>query len=219
VLTDAAYRDDLLATMPRVAKKTESILEGVKRRGAAAGQAMDAQTEARLRPQIEHEAFAKEIVAMLQRVARRQNAQAAQRALRAPPGHECATWDQLPAHAIVELADAARGWTIIDDYLGEDGEWADAVHDDILRLDTLDEKLQRRVRGDGSGEKEREAMLRVEPNDATEASYPALFELLTHLHALPFELNAKVRWSMKRSFQIRTQDRSFQYFHNSSHSF
>ena len=59
VLTDPMYRADLVEMMPSVAAKAESVLEGVKRRGATAGQTMDAHTESVLRPQIEHEAFAK----------------------------------------------------------------------------------------------------------------------------------------------------------------
>ena len=124
VLTDPTYRADLIEMMPSVAAKAESVLEGVKRRGAKAGQTMDAHTESVLRPQIEHEAFAKGVIAMLQRVARRQNAAAANRAaLRAAPSHERAAWDQLPSHAIASLANPAACHAVLDGFLGEDGEW------------------------------------------------------------------------------------------------
>ena len=59
-----------------------------------------------------------------------------------------------------------------------------------------DGKLQRRVDAHGAAASRaapREAMLRVDPSPELEEQYPALFELITRLHALPFELNAKVR--------------------------
>ena len=68
--------------------------------------------------------FAKGVIAMLQRVARRQNAAAANRsALRAAPSHERAAWDQLPPHAIASLADPAACHAVLDDFLGEGGDW------------------------------------------------------------------------------------------------
>ncbi len=56
--------------MPKVISSAISVLEGVKRRGAAAGEYMDPDTETVLRPQIMQEAFAREVIKLLQEISK-----------------------------------------------------------------------------------------------------------------------------------------------------
>ena len=66
LLADKEFAAELTEAAPRVQAKAESVLAGVKRRGAAMGDmgAMDAATERAMMDQILNEAFAREIVAV-----------------------------------------------------------------------------------------------------------------------------------------------------------
>ena len=69
---ERSAREELTQLMPRVKAKAHSVLDNVKRKGAAAGDVMDAATEVFLWPQVLREAFAHEVVKMVKRVSSRQ---------------------------------------------------------------------------------------------------------------------------------------------------
>ncbi|KAI9911464.1 hypothetical protein PsorP6_009734 [Peronosclerospora sorghi] len=205
LLADPWYAHELVALMPRVQEKAARVLQNVKRRGAQEGEQMDATTERRLLPQVLHEAFAREVLAIVHRVNYHKHVQLANdERLLADPNADVATWDQLDETCLNALLRErnGRGFVAVRDaFMGE--EWTHLLLSDVVRMATngllLTASLQyndakqlvcqQSVRNQietGSGAK----MRFVERQDCTEA-YPALSELIEKLHALPYEMNRK----------------------------
>ncbi|CAM9639279.1 unnamed protein product, partial [Phaeothamnion confervicola] len=172
-----------------------------------------AATEATLAPQTLQEAFAREVVAAVRAVHARAGAAAAATAAEASPDAEPARWEQLEPATVAALASAAgAGWALQDGFLGE--EWAPLLLHDATRLTAAIASpaggAARRMQpvptlGNGapacagcssssSGEKDRirsgtfGEIAWLEPAELADA-FPALHELVTALHGLPFELN------------------------------
>jgi tetratricopeptide (TPR) repeat protein len=237
LLANAVYSNELEGLMPKVEAKADSVLNNVKAKGVAQGDVMDPQTEAMLRPQVLKEAFAREIVAMVNRVNRQQHAQRAKDTQSiASPLSELATWDQLDPETLQGLLKTDGGFAVQDEFMGD--EWCSVILKDIVRLSkaetmapaggSVDERAAKLGPGFGKGmdkggssgtgafaagegsafEKAGMAvggtageMLWVDANtERYEEEYPALHELLTQLHALPFELNKKARLSLSIPF-------------------
>ena len=131
LLRSDGYREELTQLMPRVKAKAHSVLDNVKRKGAAAGDVMDAATEAFLWPQVLREAFAHEVVKMVKRVSSRQHLRHANdSSALASPHADQAMWDQLPESVVPDLAQ--NGFAQLDDFLGED--WPPLVLADARRF-------------------------------------------------------------------------------------
>lgn len=179
LLRSEGYCDELAQLMPRVKAKAHSVLDNVKRKGAAAGDVMDAATEAFLWPQVLREAFAHEALKMVKRVSSAQHLRHANdNAALASPHADQATWDQLPRCVIPDLAQ--HGFTQLDGFLGE--EWPPLILADVRRFASSG-RMARAAETDGM-------IAWIEVDQCTE-EYPALAELLQQLHALPHELNRK----------------------------
>ncbi|KAF1322511.1 hypothetical protein FI667_g11162, partial [Globisporangium splendens] len=213
LLEDPWYEDELLSLMPKVEAKAHSVLENVKKRGAAQGEIMDPATEATLRPQVLQEAFGREVLAMVHRVNTKKHALLANDARTlADPQSELATWDQLTSECLDDLlssqsnknedSDKVAGVTVTDGFMGE--EWTQLLLDDVQRMARNDLLMDIADRGDvaltgnvaiGGASKEENGsgygrMRFVEPSEC-EQEYPAVAELLEKLHALPYEINRK----------------------------
>ena len=70
LLDHPTFASELEDLVPAAEAKAASVLANVKKRGAREGDAMDARTEALLRPQILREAFGRELVKCIERVNR-----------------------------------------------------------------------------------------------------------------------------------------------------
>ncbi|KAF0717127.1 Aste57867_2472 [Aphanomyces stellatus] len=183
LLEDPWYETEMLELMPKVQAKAQSVLENVKRKGAAMGDHMDATTEAMLRPQVLREAFGREVLAMLQRVAVQKHAMLAQDARRiADPDADCATWDSLPSRATLDAVLVGPGFGTADAFLGAD--FVPLVQSDVRRM----HKQKQLLAADG-------CFLRffvdTDDGNASTEQFPALAELLEKLRALPHEINRK----------------------------
>ncbi|CAM9957946.1 unnamed protein product, partial [Choristocarpus tenellus] len=88
-----------------------------------------------------------------------------------------------------------------DSFLGEG--WAAIVLNDCLRLASGSRLTERLPAAGVSGCCRGEEVAWVEPGELEEA-YPAMFELVTNLHALPFELNCKAGLRLSRPFRAST---------------
>lgn len=151
LLEDPWYEEELLALMPKVEAKAESVLKNVKARGADQGEFMDATTEAKLRPQVLQEAFGREVLAMVHRVNYKKHMMMANdvRTL-ADPRAECADWDQLSSAFLDALlvtksfsvdtsgsgggdpGSRVAGVAVMDDFMGE--EWTEILLADVQRM-------------------------------------------------------------------------------------
>lgn len=217
LLEDPWYEHELLALMPRVEAKAESVLENVKRRGAAQGEVMDAATESSLRPQVLQEAFGREVLAMVHRVNYKKHVMLANDARTlADPTADAASWDQLSSAFLDALllgdtstTDAGvAGVAVMDGYMGE--EWADVLLADAQRMVKNNLLMETNVRTaiDVQSLQRGAAAAATTPSaPATRAAtsgrmrflelsecqreYPAVAELIEKLHALPFEMNKK----------------------------
>jgi hypothetical protein len=198
LLEDPWYENELLSLMPKVQAKAQSVLANVKKKGAAQGDIMDAATEQLLMPQILQEAFGREVLAMVHRVNYKKHVLLANDARTiADPQADEATWDQLPDLFLDELfrglavrEDDVAGTAVLDDFMGED--WRPLVLSDAQRmvkngllLDTAPSGGASSIAGAAAGR------VRFLENADCESEFPAMAELLTKLHALPFEINAK----------------------------
>ncbi|ETV79468.1 hypothetical protein H257_07469 [Aphanomyces astaci] len=189
LLEDPWYEQEMIDLMPKIQAKANSVLDNVKRKGATVGDVMDAATEAILRPQVLREAFGREVLTMLQRVATKKHAMLAQDASRiADPDAACALWDQLHEATLTSLlgADSApRFFGVQDDFLGAD--FVPLVRSDVLRM----HKQGQLVRGDGCHV--RFLDISTDSNKSFADNFPALADLVEKLHALPHEINHKRR--------------------------
>jgi len=146
--------------VPEALAKATSVLAGVKARGLAAGDVMDAQTEHMLWPQIVNEALARSVVALVRRQHRRQHRVHSldPRNLALPPAKSSSSdgstseggigskdakgadsvavappweFEQLEKSTAAHLS-SNQGFACVDDFLGAD--WPDLVLADVLRL-------------------------------------------------------------------------------------
>ncbi|RHY34430.1 hypothetical protein DYB32_001341 [Aphanomyces invadans] len=189
LLEDPWYEQEMVVLMPKIQAKANSVLDNVKRKGAIVGDVMDATTEAILRPQVLREAFGREVLAMLQRVATKKHAMLARDTSRiADPDAECASWDQLHDATLASLLDAnspdTQFYGVQDDFLGAD--FVPLVRSDVLRM----HKQGQLVQGDMC--LVRFLDVSSMPTELTD-NFPALAELVEKLHALPHEINHKRR--------------------------
>ncbi|GLE05604.1 hypothetical protein PINS_up014636 [Pythium insidiosum] len=202
LLEDPWYETELLALMPKVQLKADSVLTNVKKRGAAMGEIMDAATEQRLLPQVLQEAFAREVLAMVHRVNYRKHVLLATDARTiADPTAEQATWDQLPAPFLQDLLsesprvddDSVAGTAVLDEFMGE--EWTSVLRNDVERMARQGMLMEMTspvdVQAGGRGTVPSCGRMRFIERSDCEKEFPALAELLERLHALPYELNAK----------------------------
>jgi hypothetical protein len=68
LVSDARYADAVRALVPGATERARKVLDAVKVRGAVEGDFMDADTEAALWPNVFQEAFAREVVALMNRI-------------------------------------------------------------------------------------------------------------------------------------------------------
>lgn len=218
LLEDPWYEQELLALMPKVQAKAESVLGNVKKRGAAQGEIMDADTERMLMPQVLQEAFGREVLAMVHRINTKKHALLANDTrMLADPANEMADWDQLDDAFLdallgtsVDSQDssvASTGAAFLDDFMGED--WVELLQNDVHRMakkqllmpavSSVDIEALRRadataVKGTTPSVKKSAhptgKLLFIESSDCA-SEYPALAELVEKLHALPYEMNKK----------------------------
>ena len=199
LLNDPIYQHPLQNIMPTVIAKANRIIDNVKRKGAAQGEVMDQQTEDVLRPQVLMEAFAREITGVVNRTAAMVSKQFALLGARiADPNDDRAQWDLLPEPTMKAWDTEGQGFAVADAFMG-DG-FSSLVLDDLKRLRASD-RLQPTVvedvharsstKGRVSGQPLCTLIAWLEPGESLEEQYPALSELFSSLHALPFELNAK----------------------------
>ncbi|OQR96336.1 hypothetical protein ACHHYP_16023 [Achlya hypogyna] len=179
LLSDAAkYEAELIALMPKVEAKANLVLENVKRKGAAMGDIMDAATEAALRPQVYQEAFARELLAMIQRVNASTHAALAQDSrFIADPTAECAHWDLIDDTVGKRLFADGAAFAVQDDFMGE--EYLPLLLSDARRLKKQGKLLP----------VDQASMRFWTKESGLSDDFPALAEVVEKLQALPFALN------------------------------
>jgi len=191
LLETPLYANELEAVaVPQAMAKAKSVLENAKRKGAAQGETMDAQTEAMLWPQVVNEALARSIVDMVRKLHMHQH-----RAVAANPRNiasvdaEEATWEQLDASVVEALGNGGAGFAWQDGFMGED--WPAVIQEDVARLIRRDGMQPVPVAERGTpgafGD-----VLWILQSEELAADFPALGELLTNTAALPHELNARL---------------------------
>jgi hypothetical protein len=220
LITAKEYAPLLTAIMPKVTKKTQSVLEGVKKRGAVEGDVMDIDTEREIIRQIMREAFGREVISFLQLMTTQNSIRKANlKESIASAEDECASWDQVPPSVLDAICDPSVAVGVVDGFMGED--WCEVLHSDTSRF-IRSHKLTQQVPG-------REHMILVE-EESMKDQYPALEvrkrccdtmrisihkdlthrhvsilhlfpqELLVKMHALPHEINGKRDLKLSRAF-------------------
>ncbi|RLN31748.1 hypothetical protein BBJ28_00003040 [Nothophytophthora sp. Chile5] len=195
LLEDPWYEQELVAIMPKVQAKAESVLINVKKRGAAQGDVMDPATERMLLPQILQEAFGREVLAMVHRVNYQKHVMVANDTrMLADPNADFATWDQLDGAFLDDLLGGKEGIAVLNDFMGE--EWTQLLLNDVHRMEkngllmaptgNIDAKHVGSRPNATAG-----ARLRFIEQAECTVEYPALAELVEKLHALPYEINKK----------------------------
>ncbi|KDO19717.1 hypothetical protein SPRG_14244 [Saprolegnia parasitica CBS 223.65] len=189
LLSDAAtYESELIALMPKVEAKANLVLANVKAKGAAQGEIMDAATEAVLRPQVFNEAFARELLSMIQRVNTQKHALLAQDArFLANPDAECAHLariDDVVGDRLFRSCSVPCG--VLDGFMGD--EYIPFLRSDALRL-----RKQGKLLPVGP-----HAMRFWTTESSLNEDFPALADVVEKLHMLPFALN--------RQFDLRLCD-------------
>mmetsp|Transcript_9508 Transcript_9508/g.14313 ORF Transcript_9508/g.14313 Transcript_9508/m.14313 type:complete len:551 (+) Transcript_9508:80-1732(+) len=201
------YMPHLMAgALDKMTRSAARILEGVRSRGAARGDTMDAATESVLVPQIAQETFARELVEMVRNISKRASSVNARLNLRlASPDAEEGSMDQLDDSTLSELV-GGEGLAVQDAFMG--AEWAEVVLSDIVRYASEESMTEMTfttrmaplstdksaVSSEVAGDRARIAW--VEGRDI-ETAYPALAEAIHNLHALTYEINAKSESCMK----------------------
>lgn len=201
--------------IPKIAQAAGKIFEGVKSRGEARGDRMDAATQVVLVPQIAQESFAREVVEIVRNLSKRVSSMNARLNLTlASPTNEAATLDQLDGDIFGPLM--GRDGVAIQDYFLDD-EWSSLVLDDVIRyaktekmtetsflpeqvstsvrVEELDEPSPTTTATAGAVGSDKARIAWLEAKDI-QSLYPALAEAIHNLHSLPFELNAKSNSAM-----------------------
>lgn len=183
------YSQPLMDMMPRVERKAASVLENVKARGAQLGDYMDLQTENLLKPQIFQEAFARELIQVVNKVHSMAHVQyAMSKDSIAKPDDQM---NSIPAENLLELASTNTGYTVIPEPWIE-SEIFQLVLDDLERLKQSD-RLQD-VKSTLLGSEHTKDLGKLSYLESTdcEDEYPAIAEVIKRLHAIPHELNHKL---------------------------
>eukprot|EP00636_Phaeomonas_parva_P014932 CAMPEP_0118880700 /NCGR_PEP_ID=MMETSP1163-20130328/20245_1 /TAXON_ID=124430 /ORGANISM="Phaeomonas parva, Strain CCMP2877" /LENGTH=625 /DNA_ID=CAMNT_0006817207 /DNA_START=132 /DNA_END=2009 /DNA_ORIENTATION=+ len=211
-----AYKEEIEERMPRVRAKADSVLANVKERGRQMGEIMTPETEELLWPSIMQEAFGRELVTAVRNVhSRLRNLMGRDPRLVADKDDEAATWDQLPDGLLGGLFrdlpnfaegkeddGAMPGTAVLDDFLG--AEWLPLLKADIARMaegDALANLVIPDIPGvEGGGQNVSGFQTSwLDEDSAKRHNYTGFQELLSALHALPHELNAKVGIKAARS--------------------
>jgi hypothetical protein len=187
-MKDLLLWKDLEVDLIKVAKKAESILEGVKKRGRDQGDVMDEQTQEALLPQIVYEALAVELVDSVRLLGRRLSAVRAQVSVsEASPSSPNAALDQLEPE-VVNMLDSNH-LAVQVEFMGAD--WTPLLVNDIRRFVRV-EKMSEKMATFSQDETKRSPLTAFLEHEDIHDKYPALAEVVKQLHALPYELNGKL---------------------------
>ena len=188
----------LTLDLPKIAKSASSVMEGVKKRGATAGDNMDASTEAMLTPQIVQEALARELVDAVKKISKILSNFKAKTALQLANANTKQQYfcdeDDEELDDIGHLLDDHEVHTlhtnkciIQTDLFGN--EWNEAILSDVQRFVSAEPMSEMTVWIDEQGSVlPRVAWIEI---SSTKALYPALSEGIKQLHGIPFELNGE----------------------------
>lgn len=212
---------ELKLDLTKIAKNAAEVLENIKKKGRAQGDTMDETTENVLLPQIGQEALAKgtsrsslsmfpftvvttvivldragiiEAVRKLSRKVSQMSAKINQNI--ASPTAPQATQDQLDDECVGQLFGEVKVG-VQREFFGDD--WTRVLRNDILRY-VRNEKMTvlNRDGGVNSGSAVVPANLArmcwIEPSATLTEQYAGLAEVISQLHALPYELNCKSRY-------------------------
>lgn len=195
LLNDKRYNDALVAMMPDVVAKADSVIHNVKKKAALEGDIMDSETEKQLRPQILLEAFARTVTKIISQTSATFVTQALRSsAPTASPTDEKADYDQLDENVV----EACSGVTttccgVQNEFMGGK-EWSQTIEEDLIRMDRSG-RLQPADPDDvnpaDGHDKTKDHMFAMVGSKECSEKYPALSELLENLEALPYELNKK----------------------------
>jgi hypothetical protein len=178
---------DIELDLIKVARKAESVLDGVKNKGRRRGEDMDDQTEAILLPQVVYEALAIELVDCVRTLGRQLSAIRAQVSVKeASPTATQASFNQLEDDVIDDLI--SKKICVQEEYMGK--EWADVITKDLLRF-VKHEKMSEKILAFTEEETKLSPLTAFIEYEDIKHKYPALTELVQQLHALPFEINRK----------------------------
>lgn len=208
---------ELEIDLNKIAKNAAEVLENIKNKGRLQGDVMDEATETVLLPQIGQEALSKGIIEAVRKLSRRVSQMSARisQAIASPTAPQAAL-DQLDDAVLEELFSETRVG-VQREFLGE--EWTKLIRNDIIRY-MRNEKMSvlnkdGGVTADGLSSSSAVVpahltrMCWIEPSGALTENYAALAELISQLHALPFELNCKhiycmlfITWVHPNFFEI-----------------
>lgn len=190
---------ELELDLNKIAKNASEVLESIKNKGKLQGDIMDEATETVLLPQIGQEALSKGIIEAVRKLSRRVSQMSARisQAIASPTAPQ-ASKDQLDDEVLEELFGEGRVG-VQREFLGED--WTKLIRNDIIRY-MRNEKMSVLNKDGGVSADGRNAgsavvpahltrMCWIEPSAVLTETYAALAELITQLHALPYELNCK----------------------------
>ena len=189
-----------MSRLPGIADSALSILEGVRRRGAERGDIMDRATESVLIPQICGESFALAIIDIIKALNTRASVAYSQSFLTiADNNEESANRDQLD-ESMIDGFVGSSGIGIQDCFIGS--EWLGLLFPDLQRY-MAHEKMTDQIFElpilpsyesveDEKLVPESSKIAWIEPGGTVEQDYPALFEVIQALHALPYEINGNL---------------------------
>jgi hypothetical protein len=185
--------EDLEIDIIQIAKNAADVLNNIKAKGLKLGDVMDEQTEIFLVPQIALEALANGIVTSVRNLNRKASNLAAKLTLSvASTSSEKADFDQLE-DSVVNAFISGEKHSVQCGFLGKD--WSNLIFNDTERyfrdetasdVDKFGAVCTDLVR-DTSLVSAR--MCWIEPGEGLSSKYPAISELVSQLHALPYELN------------------------------
>jgi len=188
--------EDLELDQTKIAKNASEVLENIKTKGKAKGDIMDETTENILLPQIGQEALSKGIIEAVRKLSRKASKINAfvNQSIASTTAPQ-ATQDQLDDEVVHDLyGDQKIG--VQREYMGD--EWTNLLRLDIRRymrnekLSILNKDGGVTVDGQSSvAPANLSRMCWVEPSASLKEQYAALSEVISQLHALPFELNLK----------------------------
>eukprot|EP01038_Epipyxis_sp_PR26KG_P008694 gene8694-11747_t len=189
---------ELELDIPKIARNAAEVLTNIKIRGAGQGDVMDKPTEIVLLPQIAQEALAKGILECVRSMSRRVSKIAAEVVLPvASITADQATFDQLDESTVVELLSPLSFGTV-SGFMGN--EWVELIRSDSIRFASNEKMSLINNMGDviltseemgGSKISAYSKMCWIEPTVELAELYPALNEVITQMHALPYEINNK----------------------------
>ena len=191
--------EELQLDLTKIAKNAADVLESIKTKGKSQGDVMDEATETVLMPQIGQEALSKGIIEAVRKLSRRVSQMSARisQSIASATAPQ-ATLDLLDDDVVADLF-GEQQVGVQREFLGE--EWTRLIRNDITRY-LRNEKMSvlnrdGAVMVDGRGALNSVVaanltrMCWIEPSAALTESYAALAELISQIHALPFELNCK----------------------------